>query len=195
MTETPLEIRAVTPRTWSDFERLFESKGAPKYCWCMAWRASTAELKHAKPADRKRQIHERVRAEVPVGILGYQGSEPVAWCSVAPRSTFRGLASDAGEDEGVWSITCFFVRRPLRHAGLARAMLAGAVEHAQRHGARIVEGYPVDPESPSYRYMGFVSMFAEAGFVEVGREGTRRHRMQLRLDAPPARARRPRKKA
>lgn len=45
----------------------------------------------------------------------------------------------------------------------------------------MVEAYPVDPESPSYRFMGFVEMFADAGFREVGMAGRRRHVMQLEL--------------
>ena len=46
-------------------------------------------------------------------------------------------------------------------------------------GATVLEAYPVDPDSPSYRFMGFVPSFAEAGFVETGRAGERRHVMQL----------------
>lgn len=56
-----------------------------------------------------------------------------------------------------------------------------AVTHAQVHGATVVEAYPVDEESPSYRFMGFVPLFEEYGFVEVGRAGSRRHVMRLRL--------------
>jgi hypothetical protein len=48
----------------------------------------------------------------------------------------------------------------------------------------VVEAYPVDADSPSYRFMGFVPVFAEAGFAEVGREGKRRHVMRLRLSSP-----------
>jgi hypothetical protein len=55
------------------------------------------------------------------------------------------------------------------------------VEHARRRGATVVEAYPVDPDSPSYRFMGFVSTFEAAGFREVGRAGARRHVMRLRL--------------
>ncbi len=181
MSAERLEIREVTAATWTDFERLFESRGAPKYCWCMAWRATAAEQKNAKGADRKRQIEKRVRAGTPVGILGYKGSEPVAWCSIAPKSTFRGLTKSQPADDRVWSVTCFFVLRAHRGTGIAEAMLAAAVKHAKRNGAKVVEGYPVDPDSPTYRHMGFVSMFEQAGFVETGREGIRRRVMQLRL--------------
>ena len=58
-------------------------------------------------------------------------------------------------------------------------LLDAAVRHAKKHGAHVVEGYPVDPDSPSYRHMGFVPLFKAAGFREMGREGSRRHVVQL----------------
>jgi len=48
-------------------------------------------------------------------------------------------------------------------------------------GARVVEAYPVAPDSPSYRFMGFVPAFEKAGFREVGRAGSRRHVMRLEV--------------
>jgi hypothetical protein len=62
-----------------------------------------------------------------------------------------------------------------------RAMLAAAVQTARRHGAKVLEAYPVDSDSPSYRFMGFVPVFRAAGFRHVGRAGTRRHVMRLDL--------------
>ncbi len=34
-----------------------------------------------------------------------------------------------------------------------------------------VQAYPVDPDSPSYRLMGFTTLFEAHGFVHVGRPG------------------------
>lgn len=48
-------------------------------------------------------------------------------------------------------------------------------------GASILEAYPVDPASPSYRFMGFIGAFAAAGFEEVEMAGSRRHVMRLTL--------------
>ncbi len=62
-----------------------------------------------------------------------------------------------------------------------RRLLAGAIDHARANGATVVEAYPVDPDSPSFRFMGFVPVFAEAGFRDLGMTGTRRHVMRLRL--------------
>jgi GNAT superfamily N-acetyltransferase len=71
--------------------------------------------------------------------------------------------------------------RRFRGHGITQRIIKAAVEHARSRGASIVEAYPVDPDSPSYRFMGFVPVFKKAGFCEVGRAGTRRHVMQLRV--------------
>ncbi|MGL4574852.1 MAG: GNAT family N-acetyltransferase [Burkholderiaceae bacterium] len=170
-----LSIKEVTAKTWPDFESLFESKGAPSYCWCMAWRATAEEKKGASNAARKQAMKSRVQASVPVGVLGYLDQQPVAWCSVAPSTTYQRLRKDEMPSEDVWSIVCFFVRREYRGRGLTKTILEAAVQHAKKHGAKVVEGYPVDRDSPSYRFMGFVPMFEDAGFQEVARAGTRRH--------------------
>lgn len=181
--QEPLTFQEVTAHRWPDFERLFESKGSPKFCWCMVWRASPSEAKHADGVSRKAAMAERIGAGTPVGLLGYAHGEPVAWCSVAPRSTYRRLVSDTSADEGIWSIACFFIVRRLRGMGITRQLIEAAVAHAQAHGAAVVEAYPVDADSPSYRFMGFVPVFEKAGFTDVGREGKRRHVMQLTLRA------------
>lgn len=176
-----LTVRPVTEETWPDLEALFESKGAPSYCWCMAWRPMPDRTR-ASNADRKAALHQRVRDGTPIGLLGYIGGEPVAWCSVAPRETFRPLKEgQSAEAAGVWSVVCFFIRREYRGRGLSRRMLQQAVTVAKENGAKVVEGYPVDPDSPSYRFMGFVSLFKACGFEPAGEAGTRRHVMRREL--------------
>lgn len=174
-----LQVKEVTAARWPDFEKLFEARGSPGYCYCMAWRASSKDPGSGTRKGRKSMMKRGIELGVPVGLLGYLGEEPVAWCSLAPFDTFRGLRKTGEPTEKIWSITCFFVRREHRGRGFTRQLLDAAVRHAREQGARRVEGYPVDPDSPSYRYMGFVSLFREAGFQQVGREGTRRHVVQL----------------
>ena len=181
MTSDGLTFHPVDAARWPDFERLFESRGGPKYCWCMAWRTTPREVK-LDGAGRKTALHARVRDGVPIGILGYRDGEPVAWCSIAPRESYRPLGGPQDE-ERVWSLACMFVPRRLRGRGLADRLIAAAVEHARAQGATVVEAYPVDPDSPSYRFMGFVQAFARAGFTEIGRAGSRRHVMRLSLSS------------
>jgi GNAT superfamily N-acetyltransferase len=171
----------VDRKRWPDFEMLFQSRGGPKACWCMARRASPEEAKRKDGASRKVAMAKRIAAGTPVGLLGYIDEEPVAWCSIAPRSTYRRLVDDGSSDEGVWSLACFFVIRRLRGQGITQRIIAAAVAHAKSKGAKVVEAYPVAPDSPSYRFMGFVPAFESAGFAEVGRAGSRRHVFQLQV--------------
>ena len=173
-------FREVDEENWDDFVQLFEGKGCPSYCWCMAWRPLPGDRTKASNAVRKRAMQRLVSAGMPVGILAYEGKQPVAWCSIAPRATYRPLGGTvyAGvAEEDVWSLVCFFIPRSLRQQGVMTQLLQAALKTARKKGARVVEAYPVDPGSPSYRFMGRVSSFKKAGFTETARAGKRRHVM------------------
>lgn len=181
------EVVEVGPGSWTHLETLFEGCGGPKYCWCMAWRRKPAEILSLRSAERnqalKAQLCGIVNSGVPVGLLMFRTGEPIGWCSVAPRRTYRPITK--GRDKGVaeediWSIACFYLRRDFRGRGFSSFLLTSAIEMAWRHGASIIEAYPVHPESPSYRFMGIVPRFEQFGFRHVGMAGKRRHVMQLR---------------
>ncbi len=174
------KVKPVTKETWKDFETLFESKGAPKYCWCMAWRSTPEELKVNDSSHRKTYIRKRVNGGTPIGLLAYEEREPVAWCSVAPRETYRRLDGDESLD-GVWSVTCFFIKREYRKSGLTAFLIREAKKYAKKNGARYLEAYPVENDSPSYRFMGFLSMFEKSDFTFVKKAGLRRHVMVHKL--------------
>jgi len=172
-------FREVNRENWADFAGLFESRGGPKSCWCMVWRA---EGKQRDGGSRRAAMKSRVDADVPIGILGYCGGAAIAWCSIAPRPTYRSLGGiEPVTAEAVWSLACFFIKREFRGQGLMDHVLRAAIDHATRNGATVVEAYPVDADSPSYRFMGFVETFSKAGFQELGRAGQRRHVMRLTI--------------
>jgi len=177
-----LTFRPVTKATRPNFEAFFNSRGAPHFCWCMVWRRTSEEAKQRAPLDRKRQMMKRIAAGTPIGLLAYDKDEAVGWVSIAPRETYRNLGGpEAKSGEIVWSIVCFFVPRKRRGAGLVRQLIAGAVDHARENGATIVEAYPVPPDAPSYRFMGFVPVFTAAGFTDEGMAGVRRHVLRLQV--------------
>ncbi|HTF81655.1 MAG TPA: GNAT family N-acetyltransferase [Cytophagales bacterium] len=175
-----IKIASLDKSTWKDFEALFESKGGPSYCWCMAWRMTHEELKQNNSPSRKQYIRERVTAETPTGLLAYVDDEAVGWCSIAPRETYRRLDGDESL-EAVWSLVCFYIKKKFRGQGLIYKLIESAKAYAKENGARYLEAYPVAPDSPSYRFMGFVDTFHKSGFSFVKMAGSRRHVMTCKL--------------
>lgn len=177
---TRLRFNEVTSSEWDDFEALFERPGGPKHCWCMVWRALPSAAR-SDQAAKKRAKKARILAAQPVGLPGYHGAQPVASCSVAPRDTFRNLGGAEAAGADVWSLVCMFVKREWRGVAVSKQLIRAAIQLARHRGADVLEAYPVDPKSPSYRFMGFVPVFQELGFQQVGQVGGRRHVMRLKL--------------
>ena len=71
------------------------------------------------------------------------------------------------ELEGVWSVTCFVVRKGWRQSGLTYELAAATVEYGQQVGARVLEGYPIEPPPGKTviwdeASVGLVQVFLEA---------------------------------
>jgi len=125
-----------------------------------------------------------VAEQTPVGVLAYDGDEPVGWCSIAPRETYvrlersKTMARATPLATPTWTVLCFFVARSHRHQDVTRALLQGAVAHAKKLGARVVEGYPFDSAGITATHRGHSSVFAAVRFRPDGarwmRELTRR---------------------
>ena len=179
-TNKNIKIIPVDKTNWSDFETLFKSKGGPGYCWCMAWRMTRDELKHNNSPGRKKFIKQRVWSETPIGLLAYADKEAIAWCSIAPRETYQRLGGDESL-ENVWSIVCFYIKKEFRDKGLIDLLIESAKKYAKKNGAKYLEAYPVETDSPSYRFMGFIKTFEKADFNFVKKAGTRRHVMTCKL--------------
>jgi GNAT superfamily N-acetyltransferase len=172
-----ITFHAVSAENWTDFESLFQKRGAPKSCWCTAWRKIRSELKD-DPLAKKHEMQNRIRSGEPVGILGYVNADPIAWCSVSPREAYRSSMADAlegDEDEIIWSVVCFFVMANFRGKGLFARLIEAAEVYAAQSGATVLEAYPVDPDAPSYRFGGFLPAFEELGYNKIGRKGSRRY--------------------
>jgi GNAT superfamily N-acetyltransferase len=163
---SPWRVAPVTPESWGDFQRLFAARGSPHYCWCTLHRFRDA---HELTSDgKRRRMHALVAGGTPIGVLAYDGDEPVGWCSVAPRESYVKLARSRTmprvSEEPTWTVLCFFVTRPYRGKGLPRALLAGAVKYARAAGATEVEGYPYDTAGITSTHRGHSSIFRAAGF-------------------------------
>jgi len=182
------QFRAATPSRWKDVEALFGARGACAGCWCMWWRLPRAEWNRGKGAGNRRALRRIVEKGGAPGILAYEGGRPVGWCAIAPREAYTVLERSRTlkrlDDEPVWSVTCFFIDKDWRRRGLTVKLLDAACAHAKRKGARIVEGYPVDPSGDypaAWAWTGLRSAFESAGFREVARPSRTRPIMRRHL--------------
>ena len=169
------EIYPLTPERWDDFTALFGAHGAVGGCWCMYWRREGAWQGKNGDANRE-QMRALVQGGAVTGLLAYAGEQAVGWVSVAPRGDYAALARSRVlarvDEQPVWSIVCFFIRRGWRGKGVMRALLHGAVDYSAAHGAKIVEAYPMDKEGKVddlSGYMGVLKLFLDEGFEVVAR--------------------------
>ena len=177
-----VKIVPATASRWKDLEKLFGPKGACAGCWCMWWRMTRSEFSKRRGDGTKRALKKIVTDGGVPGLLAYDGAEPVGWCSVAPREEYSALARSRVlkpvDEKPVWSVVCFFVVRSHRRRGLTVMLLEAAVAHAAKKGAKIVEGYPVEPKSGKtadvFAFTGLASAYRKAGFKEVLRRSETR---------------------
>ncbi len=184
-----ISFHPLTPNYWPDVEKLFGPRGACGGCWCMYWRLS----RHQFEQGHGQLNHDNFKALVDSGnipgILAFSGAEPIGWCSIAPRSEFSALERSRilrpVDDQPVWSVVCFFVARGQRRKGLTVELLKAGREYARVNGAKIVEGYPVEPKQGKapdvFVYTGLLSAFKQAGFTEVLRRSETRPIMRCYL--------------
>jgi GNAT superfamily N-acetyltransferase len=178
-----IQFHPVTPDRWGDLEQLFGPNGACSGCWCMWYRIKRSEWSKNASKGNRRALKRIVDRGGEPGLLAYVDDQPAGWVSVAPREEFSSLERShvlkRVDDKPVWSIVCFFVSRDHRRQGLSRALIRAAVDYASRHGATLVEAYPVAraPEakfSAADTFPGSPGTFEREGFREVARRSPRR---------------------
>ncbi len=155
----------------------------------MAWRLPYAQYQARKGAGNRRTLRRRVQSGDAPGVLAYVDGKPAGWCSIGPREEFaflsRSRVLSPVDAEPVWSVSCFFIARQHRRTGITVPLLKAAVELARKKGARMVEGYPVDPPHGklpgTFMWTGVPKTFLRAGFKEVARRSETRPVMRKKV--------------
>jgi len=130
-----------------------------------------------------------VDSDAQPGILAYFDNEPVGWCAIAPREKYIRLEKSRVlkkvDDQPVWSIPCFFIKKEFRRKRLSTELLKAAIIFCRSRGVKVVEGYPAEPYAnnipAAFAWTGFPSSFREAGFKEVIRRSKSRPIMRFNL--------------
>ena len=182
LTKDQLTFKPVTLNEWPDLQLLFGPNGADGGCWCMWWRIKRSEFDRSHGEANRRAMEAIIRSGRVPGLLAYLDTEPIGWCSVAPREDFpvldRSPVLKRVDDQPVWSIVCFYIAGQYRRCGLTGLLIEAAVDYARSRGAAIIEAYPVDPGTdrfdPGSSFTGTTGTFRRLGFKEAARRSTRR---------------------
>ncbi len=171
------DVRPVTAGNWPDFERLFSARGGPHYCWCTPYRFR--DVQGLSSGQKQLRMKRLVAGNTPIGVLAYDGDDPVGWCSIAPRQTYvklersRTMPRVTDRETATWIVLCFFVARPYRQQGVAKALLRGAIAYARASHVAVIEAYPWDTAGISATHRGHSSLFEAARFRQDGKRWAR----------------------
>jgi GNAT superfamily N-acetyltransferase len=182
-----LTFRPLTCETWSALEDLFADSAVCQKCWCMYWRIGNGYRRRSTAAN-KADFRAIVERGPPPGLLAFHGDLAVGWCQVTPRDALPVMNKQWRlkriDDLPVWSISCFYVRKTHRKAGVTSALIRAALQAAKRANAPALEAYPLDRElSPSATSTGVVTTFVRAGFQRVGAHVPQRPIMRHALES------------
>jgi GNAT superfamily N-acetyltransferase len=190
------EIR-VEPATADRFdavEHALSGGGDGRSCQCQWWMLTSKDYAASTLPERTDLLRREMSHELPPGLIAEIDGTAAGWVRVGRRTTHPRLArsrmygpasTEPWDDDSVWTISCFSVRREFRGRGVMAALLAGAVDFARAHGARSIEAYPVDAEvtedGVNELYRGVLTTFLSAGFTETARPRTDRTIVVLNL--------------
>jgi GNAT superfamily N-acetyltransferase len=181
-------------------QTVFGSRGPAAICQCQRYKLAPREaFKSFPPEERALRLRAQTNCGLPdatstSGLVAYLEGEPVGWCAVEPRPAYQGLLrvyrvpwegrAEDKNDESVWAVTCVFARAGFRRRGVSYALARAAVDFAREGGAEALEAYPMltqrgEEITWGELHMGTRSIFAAAGFTEVGHPTPRRVVMRI----------------
>ncbi len=143
-------------------------------CWCLSYRIPSKLNNELRGPARGEYVANLCRAKPAPGVLAYDGSTPVGWAAVAPRSETafaRNRKIPHIDELPSWSLWCIRVRPGHRKQGISHALITGAVEFARSNGAPAIEAYPLDNGDAkvdlTMAYAGIRKNFERAGFIHA----------------------------
>jgi len=187
-----LNVKPLTPELGADFLRFFDhERGAafadnPEWakCYCHFYHVPQAIDWPALTASQNRiAMQARIEVGAMDGFLAFDGAEVVGWLNAQPRDALphcfdrmriepTPLPCEAFEAA---VIVCFVVAPQRRRQGIARVLLAAALESFAARGIKLVDAFPFKSgasELDADHYHGSLSLFLDQGFTVLREDKT-----------------------
>jgi GNAT superfamily N-acetyltransferase len=177
---------------------IFGTRDYPARCLCQRFKVTGWLWRDTTLEERKEMLAVGTACDDPCaehtsGLVAYVDGDPAGWVAVEPRIDYPKLRGtripwtgrdEDKDDEGVWAVTCFSVRKGYRGRGLTYPLAAATVEFARERGATALEAYPmitVPGQEITWGelYVGARQVFEEAGFHQVSHPTKRRVVMRI----------------
>jgi hypothetical protein len=178
-----LTVAPLSAATWPAFAALVEAHGGVfGGCWCLVFHVGT---KGGTFAERRARKEGMVRDGMTHAALVMEGGACIGWAQYGSPAELpeirsrKAYAAGAGEERSPdWRITCFFIDKGHRRAGIAAVALEGALSGIAEAGGGWVEAYPEALEgqktAAGFLWGGTLGMFERAGFEKVRKIGLHR---------------------
>lgn len=201
ITAAHLTIVPANEATWEDLAAIFGTTDYACRCLCQRfkvvgwfWRDTTLE-ERAAMLEAQTACGDPTAAATS-GLVAYVDDEPAGWVAVEPRTAYPKLRTsripwkfrdEDKDDDGIWAVTCFVVRKSYRSRGLTYPLAAATIDFARERGARALEAYPMitypgKEITWGEAHVGARQVFEDAGFKEVSHPTVRRVVMRIDFD-------------
>lgn len=191
-----ITTEVATTARWDDVQHALTGGGDGASCQCIWPMLSNKDWNETTTPQRTEMFRDEIAQGPPPGLIAYVDGEAAGWIRIGPRirqeriprtRMIAAASTEPLDDESVWAVTCFVVRREHRGSGINLALLRAGVEYARSSGARVIEGYPVDTGGERKRtndlFHGTLGTFLAAGFAEKTEMKPGRTLVELELGA------------
>jgi GNAT superfamily N-acetyltransferase len=205
-----LAIIPANEASWDDLVAIFGTTDYPGRCQCQHFKVTGRFWRDSTQEQRAAMLREQTACGDPgaaatSGLVAYVDGEPAGWVAVEPRTAYPKLRTarvlwsgrdEDKDDDGIWAVTCFVVRKGYRGHGLTYPLARATIGFARERGARALEAYPMITQPGKEitwgeLYVGARQVFADAGFEEVSQPTARRVVMRMDFGKNPAAGSRP----
>jgi GNAT superfamily N-acetyltransferase len=201
-TDDQLVIVPANEASWADLRAIFGTADYPAHCLCQRWKVTGWLWRDTTLEQRVAMLRAGTACGDPdaadtSGLVAYVDGEPAGWVAVEPRPAYPKLRTsripwrdrdEDKDDDSVWAVTCFAIRKGYRGRGLMYALANATVDFARRRGAGALEAYPMITEPGKEitwgeAHVGVAQVFEEAGFVPVTHPTPRRLVVRIAFDS------------